>query len=215
MSNLNGGGDMFNPAFFLSQQLHPQQQGVAASSSASSSTSMNPRSSAEGGPSGVSGEENDAEMDMMDDEGLDEDVDVDEDDLDGDDDEDENGEGLPTRRRKKLKKDIENEKREKTLADILLMMDDHAPLIPDAVTDYYLERSGFQTDDIRLKRLIALTAQKFISDVATDAFHYCKIRQQNGQKDKKGLRRNILTIDDLSGALAEHGINVKKPEYFT
>ncbi|KAI9344202.1 putative transcription initiation factor tfiid subunit 10 [Zopfochytrium polystomum] len=95
------------------------------------------------------------------------------------------------------------------------MMEDFAPLIPDTVTDYYLARSGFQSDDIRVKRLLALAAQKFVADISSDALHYCKIRQQAHQsKDKKSsAKKNVLTIDDLSAALAEYGVNVKKPEY--
>lgn len=109
------------------------------------------------------------------------------------------------------------ERREQSLGDLLMLMDSYAPLIPDAVTDYYLARSGFQSDDIRVKRLLALAAQKFVSDIAGDALHYCKVRQQAiAAKDKKGnVRKNVLTMDDLSAALQEYGINAKKPEYFT
>ncbi|KAI8613773.1 putative transcription initiation factor tfiid subunit 10 [Chytriomyces sp. MP71] len=94
-------------------------------------------------------------------------------------------------------------------------MDGASPLIPDAVTDYYLTRAGFECDDVRVKRLLALATQKFIADIAQDAFHYCKIRQQAATKDKKGaVKKTVMTIDDLGGALAEHGINIKKPEFF-
>ncbi|KAJ3218036.1 Transcription initiation factor TFIID subunit 10 [Dinochytrium kinnereticum] len=123
----------------------------------------------------------------------------------------------PHKKRQKTKKEREEERREKGLGEVLLMMDDYCPIIPDAVTDYYLARSGFECDDIRVKRLLALAAQKFIADIASDAYQHCKIRQQATQgKEKKGsAKKTVLTVDDLSGALAEHGINVKKPEYFS
>jgi len=38
------------------------------------------------------------------------------------------------------------------------------------------------------KRLLALAAQKFITDIATDAFQFCKIRQQ-GNRSKQGKVR--------------------------
>lgn len=61
-------------------------------------------------------------------------------------------------------------------------MDDYAPLIPDAVTDYYLTVAGLAPPpetDRRLARLLALAAQKFIADVAADAYQYSRIRSTN------------------------------------
>lgn len=54
--------------------------------------------------------------------------------------------------------------------------------IPDAVTHYYMTKSGLppppQTDP-RLARLLALATQKFIADVAADAYQYSRIRASN------------------------------------
>ena len=51
--------------------------------------------------------------------------------------------------------------------------------IPDAVTHYYMTKAGLppppQTDP-RLARLLALATQKFIADVAADAYQYSRIR---------------------------------------
>lgn len=61
-------------------------------------------------------------------------------------------------------------------------MDDYAPLIPDAVTDYYLTLAGLPPPpetDRRLARLLALATQKFIADVAADAYQYSRIRSTN------------------------------------
>ncbi|KAJ3201994.1 Transcription initiation factor TFIID subunit 12 [Entophlyctis luteolus] len=105
--------------------------------------------------------------------------------------------------------------REKGLLDLLAMMEESAPLIPDSVADHFLAKAGFECSDVRVKRLLALATQKFIADIAQDAFHYSKIRQQSTTKDKKAsVKKTVLTVEDLSGALAEHGINIKKPEYF-
>ena len=65
------------------------------------------------------------------------------------------------------------------------------------------------------KKLLALLAQKFISDVATDALQYNRIKQQNAQlKDKRKDKKITLNTDDLIAALADYGINIKKPSYF-
>ncbi|KAJ2909325.1 hypothetical protein GGI21_001996 [Coemansia aciculifera] len=105
---------------------------------------------------------------------------------------------------------------EKSLAEFLVQMDSYAPIIPEALTDYYLAQAGFECSDVRIKRLLALATQKFISDVATDAFQYNRIRQQ-ASKDKKYHkdRKTVLTMEDLTAALAEYGVNIKKPEYFS
>jgi transcription initiation factor TFIID subunit 10 len=56
------------------------------------------------------------------------------------------------------------------------------PQIPDAVTHYYMTKAGLppppQTDP-RLARLLALATQKFIADVAADAYQYSRIRASN------------------------------------
>ncbi|KAF6006445.1 hypothetical protein HII13_005122 [Brettanomyces bruxellensis] len=70
---------------------------------------------------------------------------------------------------------------DKTLEEVLEMMDDEdfTPIIPDAVTDYYLAKSGFSTSNRKIKRLLALATQKFISDIATDAYEYSRIRSNS------------------------------------
>ncbi|GFZ47163.1 hypothetical protein JCM24511_04906 [Saitozyma sp. JCM 24511] len=113
----------------------------------------------------------------------------------------------------------ETARRDRSLAEFLVMLDGYKPLIPEEVTEYYLQRAGFDCSDPRLKRLLSLSAQKFISDLSRDAFQYAKLRV-NGTavgrgRPAAGVDRNrvVLTMDDLSLALSEHGVNVKKPDY--
>ncbi|KAI8387047.1 transcription initiation factor TFIID 23-30kDa subunit-domain-containing protein [Blakeslea trispora] len=112
------------------------------------------------------------------------------------------------------KNDEATANKEKTMAEFLAMMDNYAPIIPDAVTDYYLSKSGFDCNDVRIKRLLALATQKFVADIATDAFQYCKVRQSGNRKSGKE-RKTVLTMEDLTAALAEYGVNIKKPEYYS
>lgn len=71
-------------------------------------------------------------------------------------------------------------RKDKTLLEMLdLMKGDFAPIIPDAVTDYYLAKNGFETADVRIKRLLALATQKFISDIAQDSYEYSRIRSSS------------------------------------
>ena len=67
----------------------------------------------------------------------------------------------------------------------------------------------------RRSRIVALAAQKFISDIANDALQQCKIRTSNqASKGKTKDRRYHLTLEDLAPALGEYGIVVRKPPYF-
>ncbi|KAN0088498.1 Transcription initiation factor TFIID 23-30kDa subunit domain containing protein [Tylopilus felleus] len=118
----------------------------------------------------------------------------------------------------------EEARKDRTLAEFLLMLDEYDPLIPNEVTDYYLQRVGFECEDVRLKRLLSLAAQKFVSDIASDAYQHARIRTNavggraraavSGPGASKDKTRTTLTMDDLSAALAEYGINSRKPEFF-
>ncbi|GAP83785.2 putative transcription initiation factor tfiid subunit 10 [Rosellinia necatrix] len=73
-------------------------------------------------------------------------------------------------------------KKDTSLKEFLSKMDDYAPIIPDAVTYYYMTKAGLPPPphtDPRLARLIALAVQKFVADVAADAYQYSRIRASN------------------------------------
>lgn len=78
-------------------------------------------------------------------------------------------------------------------------------------------------------RLISLAAQKFISDIVNDALQQCKMRGTSGATGGAGSgssgqtaaakkaakdKKYTLSMEDLTPALAEYGVNVKKPHYF-
>ncbi|CAM8964086.1 hypothetical protein QQ045_003895 [Rhodiola kirilowii] len=104
------------------------------------------------------------------------------------------------------------------LSEFLASLMDYTPTIPDELVEHYLSRSGFQCPDVRLIRLVAVATQKFVSDVATEALQQCKARQSTVVKDKRDKqqkeKRLVLTMEDLSKALGEYGVNVKHQEYF-
>ncbi|TFK51725.1 transcription initiation factor IID TAF10 subunit, partial [Heliocybe sulcata] len=118
----------------------------------------------------------------------------------------------------------EEARKDRTLAEFLLMLDDYEPLVPNEVTDYYLQRVGFECEDVRLKRLLSLAAQKFVSDIAADAYQHARIRtnaaggraraNQPPGAAARDKTRTTLTMEDLSSALAEYGINSRKPEFY-
>ncbi|KAG5366112.1 Transcription initiation factor TFIID subunit 10 [Yarrowia sp. B02] len=128
-------------------------------------------------------------------------------------------------------------RKDKTLSEFLDNMNEYAPIIPDAVTDYYLAKSGFQTNDVRIKRLLALATQKFISDLASDAYQHSRIRSSSSvssasnpqarakalvagvggaqvQSSTSGRSKIVLTMEDLSSASSEYGLNLKRPDFY-
>lgn len=54
------------------------------------------------------------------------------------------------------------------------------------MTNYYLTKAGLPpppTTDPRLARLLALATQKFIADIAADAYQYSRIRASNNSSN--------------------------------
>lgn len=147
-------------------------------------------------------------------------------------------------------------KKDKTLKEVLdLIEGDFAPIIPDIVTEYYMAKNGFETSDIRVSRLLALATQKFILDIAQDAYEYSCIRSASSvynasnpqarakqliqgqqfanqllpggagvedQQPQQHMSSNagsqqgkiVLTMEDLSSALSEYGINTSRPDFY-
>lgn len=166
--------------------------------------------------------------------------------------EDEDGEGSGRQKKRidngtgKLFDIPEFTRKDKTLEEILDLMENNPPIIPDAVTEYYLRKNGFDCTDIRVKRLLALATQKFISDIANDAYEYSRIRstvavnnanngqsrarqlmvgqqqpgqqqitqQQQLQNEKVTASKVVLTVNDLSSAVQEYGLNIGRPDFY-
>ncbi len=114
------------------------------------------------------------------------------------------------------------------LDDFCVKLQDINTTIPDPVILHFMKQAGFISNDPKLIKIISLASQKFISEIVNDCMQYSKLKtatsKANGQttstmssgaqsNDKKQMN-NVLTLDDLSLVLQEHGINVKKPTYF-
>lgn len=48
------------------------------------------------------------------------------------------------------RREEEEQRKDRTLAEFLQMLDGYHPLIPDEVTEHYLEKVGFECEDVRL-----------------------------------------------------------------
>lgn len=99
-----------------------------------------------------------------------------------------------------------------TKGNILEAIKDFDSSIPDAVVHHFLNVAGMQTTDQRIVRLIAIAAQKFIHDIVSDSLQHCKLRGAQNKKTKE--KKYVLSIEDLTSALAEYGIEIKRQHYF-
>jgi len=102
-----------------------------------------------------------------------------------------------------LRKDI-------SLREFMSKMDDYAPIIPDAVTAYALTLAGLpppslgaskdgaaqdpNATPLPMARLLALATQKFVADIAADAYQYSRMRSGN-------LTSNTLSAMSNPGAV--------------
>ncbi|CEG42544.1 transcription initiation factor tfiid [Plasmopara halstedii] len=107
----------------------------------------------------------------------------------------------------------------------------YSPTIPDELVEYYLQRVGFSSHDVRVTRLISLAVHKLLVDVIHDAMQYQRIRSQTTSSSTTGSgslalsaaptsdgasptdTRAVLTMEDLAASLKEYGINICRPEY--
>ncbi|EEH06613.1 predicted protein [Histoplasma capsulatum G186AR] len=97
-------------------------------------------------------------------------------------------------------------KKDTSLREFLGQMDEYAPIIPDAVTAHYLTLAGLPPPGNgpnhtppHLARLLALATQKFVADIAADAYQYSRIRSSNTSSN------NPMGAINLSTGLA-HGL---------
>ncbi|KAJ8902848.1 hypothetical protein NDN08_006168 [Rhodosorus marinus] len=102
------------------------------------------------------------------------------------------------------------------VARFVASLSDYHPVIPDELVRYYLAKSGFQCDDVRVERLVALAAQKFLADVCLEALSHARSRQHAiPGKGKQAIdTRLVLSTEDLERALREYGVNMQKPPYY-
>ncbi|BAM80510.1 probable transcription initiation factor TFIID, subunit TAF10 [Cyanidioschyzon merolae strain 10D] len=102
------------------------------------------------------------------------------------------------------------------LGDFIASLEDYQTAIPDPLVQHFLNKAGFQTDDPRVIRLVALAAQKFVADVAHEALTQRRIHRESQHKGSSSTEDDkvVLTKEDLKWALQEFGIRLARTEYF-
>ena len=97
------------------------------------------------------------------------------------------------------------------LNDFLSAIDSYNPTVPDAVTTYYLEKSGLAVKDERISKLVSLAADKLLSEIIHEAKQESILRQQAVKSQKRRAEMDdTLELIDLERSLDKAKILLRR-----
>ena len=96
--------------------------------------------------------------------------------------------------------------------DFLSTLDDYKPTIPEAATQYSLERSGVNVYDDRILKLVSLAADKLLVEALHESREQALLKKKNNPNKRKiDPTVDTLTVKDLEGCMAQLKSSWKKP----
>ncbi|RYH02953.1 hypothetical protein EON65_47475 [archaeon] len=98
----------------------------------------------------------------------------------------------------------------KELNDFLTALDAYNPTVPEALTQYYLERSGVDVEDDRIVKLVSLAADKLLTEILDNSLETRGLRQLSlkNSKKKEEMSKN-LDIEDVAGGLTQMRVHFR------
>lgn len=78
------------------------------------------------------------------------------------------------------------------MKEFFKLLEHYEATIPEELIAHYLKRSGVDSKDPMMMKLVALAAHKFLSDITGDALQYQRLRLD------KNSAPNVLTMQDLT-----------------
>lgn len=98
----------------------------------------------------------------------------------------------------------------KELNDFLTAVDAYNPTVPEALTQYYLERSGVDVKDDRIVKLVSLAADKLLTEILDNSIETRGLRQLSvkNPKKKEEMSKN-LDIEDVAGGLTQMRVHFR------
>ena len=91
------------------------------------------------------------------------------------------------------------------LCDFLSAIDTYNPTMPEAVSKYYLEKSGVNIKDERILKLVSLATDYLLTDIIHEAKQISLLRQQSSKYSNKRKSDMIDTLEliDLETVLTQ------------
>ena len=102
------------------------------------------------------------------------------------------------------------------LCDFLSAIEKYNPTIPEALTKYYLEKSGMTIKDTRILKFVSLAADHLLSEIIYESKQISSLRQQTIKSIKRKQELNeTLELVDLEASLNQSNIFLhrKKTKY--
>jgi len=96
--------------------------------------------------------------------------------------------------------------------DFLIALESYTPTMPEAVTRYYMQKSGINPMDERMVKLVSLASDHFLAKTVHEAKQMSLLKQApktRGTKRKavpEPVAEDVMELDDLERALFEQGI---------
>lgn len=102
--------------------------------------------------------------------------------------------------------------------DFLISLESYTPTIPEAVTKYYMQKSGVDVLDERMIKLTSLAADHFLAKTIHEAKQMSLLKQApkiKGSKRKGGSgadkeAEDVIELEDLERALIEQGVQLRR-----
>lgn len=98
------------------------------------------------------------------------------------------------------------------LCDFLSAIDTYNPTMPEAVSKYYLEKSGVNIKDERILKLVSLATDYLLTDIIHEAKQISLLRQQSSKYSNKRKADMIDTLEliDLETVLTQATVYISR-----
>ena len=103
--------------------------------------------------------------------------------------------------------------------DFLVALESYTPTIPEALTRYYVQKSGVNALDERMIKLISLASDHFLAKTVHEAKQMSLLKQAPKAKGTKRKApsssdqagpEDTMELEDLERALTEAGVFIRK-----